>query len=263
MQVETVAPDISTFIGDTDASASTVFVSNGDALIVDAMGSAADAESLRHYIEHDLGKRVRFVIATHYFSDHMAALRKFPDATIVTHELYSHTFASEQHRSAEEEAFFVRPATTFSDRLMMRWGRYTLNLFYNPGGSMSAAGIDVPEADLLFTANAIAGHVSYFVYSTPELVVNAIERLRRCGRGRILTGHGGPQDAVALDYALAYVKELSEYAGRCFANNTQSRLSEAKVEDFLPRQVVATDLDRRYHRRNLDYLMQNGQFLFA
>jgi len=102
-----------------------------------------------------------------------------------------------------------------------------------------------------------------FVSATPDLVVNAIERLRRCGRGRILTGHGGPQDAVALDYALAYVKELSEYAGRCFANNTQSRLSEAKVEDFLPRQVVATDLDRRYHRRNLDYLMQNGQFLFA
>ena len=263
MRVETITSDLSTVIGETDSSASTVFVANGDALIVDAMASTSDAEALRRYVEDDLGKRVRFVVATHYFSDHLAALRAFPDATIVTHELYSHTFASEQHRSAEDESFFVRPALTFSDRLMLRWGRYTLNLFYNPGGSMSAAGIDVPEADLLFTANAISGHVAYFVYSTPDLVIAAIERLRRYGRRRILTGHGGPQDAVALDHALAYVKALNDYAAKCFADGMQSRLSETRVEDFMPRGIEATDLDRRYHQRNLDYLLKNGRFLYA
>jgi cyclase len=263
VRVETVGSDLSIVIGETDSSASTVFVANGDALIVDAMASTSDAEALRRYVEDDLEKRVRFVVVTHYFSDHLAALRTFPDATIVTHELYSHTFASEQHRSAEEQSFFVKPGMTFSNRMMLRWGRYTLNLFYNPGGSMSAAGIDVPEADLLFTANAISGHVAYFVYSTPDLVVKGIERLRRCGRRRILTGHGGPQDALALDHSLAYVNALNEYAAKCFAEGTQAHLADARVEDFMPRGIEATDLDRRYHRRNLDYLLSNGRFLYA
>jgi len=263
MRVETINSDISTVIGDTDASASTVFVANGDALLVDAMGSKADAESLRRYVEDDLGKRVRYVVATHYFSDHLAALRIFPGATIVTHELYSHTFASEQHRSAEEEAFFAKPSMTFSDRLMLRWGHYTLDLFHNPGGSMSAAGIDVPEADLLFTANAIAGRISYFAYSTPDLVLTAIERLRRRGRRRVLTGHGGPQDSVALDHALAYVRALDAYAARCFVSGTQSRLAEARLEEFLAPGLVATDIERRYHARNLEYLLANGRFLYA
>ncbi|MGZ7077962.1 MAG: MBL fold metallo-hydrolase [Thermoanaerobaculia bacterium] len=263
MQIDRIADDISVVIGDTYHSASTVFVANDEALVVDGMGSTRDAESLRRYIEGDLRKQVRFLIATHYFSDHLAALRVFPSATIVAHELYAHTFATELHRSVEENAFFVKPAITFSDRMTLRWGSYTLRLFHNPGDSMSAIGIDVAEADLLFTADAVAGNLSYFAYSTPDLVLAAIDRLRQCGRSRILIGHGGPRDAIALDHARDYVLRLSAHAARCFASGTQSTLTNAPAEDFLPASVTPTETERTYHRRNLDYLLSKGSLLYA
>src|SRR5215212_140208 len=66
--------------------ADNLFLRGGEALLVEGMGSRTDAEALRQYVERVLGKRVRIIVSTHYFSDHMAALGLFPEAEIITHE---------------------------------------------------------------------------------------------------------------------------------------------------------------------------------
>ena len=43
------------------------------ALLIDGMGSVEDAARLRETLVTEWGKRVVFLISTHYFSDHMAA----------------------------------------------------------------------------------------------------------------------------------------------------------------------------------------------
>jgi glyoxylase-like metal-dependent hydrolase (beta-lactamase superfamily II) len=235
MRIETIAPDIQIAIGETYESNSTIFLNGREALLIDGMGSAADAGELQHYIENDLGARVRFIISTHYFSDHMAALAHFPEATIIAHELSAKTFASEQNRSDEEASFFVEPGLTFCDRLTLRWGAHTLELFHNPGHTMSTIGVDVADADLLFTADTAVGNIAYVVYTTPALVAQALERLRDRGRHRIIASHGGMRDAVALDHALAYVRAL------------QAGGVDEPLDDF----------ERIFHRRNLEHLTAN------
>jgi cyclase len=235
MRIETIAPDIQIAIGETYESNSTIFLNGREALLIDGMGSAADAGELQRYVENDLGARVRFVISTHYFSDHMAALTRFPEATIIAHELSANTFAIEQHRSDEEAAFFVEPGLTFSDRMTLHWGAHTLELFHNPGHTMSTIGVDVADADLLFTADTAVGNIAYIVYTTPKLVAQALERLRDRGRHRIISSHAGMRDAVALDHALAYLRALQEGG------------VEEPSEDF----------ERVFHRRNLEHLAAN------
>jgi len=233
MQLEIIASDIQLAIGEAYGSNSTIFLAGRDALLVDGMGSAADAAELRRYVEEDLGARVRLIVSTHYFSDHMAALSRFPGAIVIAHENYAHTFASEQHRTDEEAAFFVEPDLTFSDRLTLRWGAHALELFHNPGHTMSTIGVDVADADLLFTADTVVGNIAYFVYSTMDAVAEALNRLRVRRRRRIIASHGGMHDAVTINCALAYLRALRS-----------GEVDEGKLEDF----------ERVFHRRNLEFL---------
>jgi glyoxylase-like metal-dependent hydrolase (beta-lactamase superfamily II) len=235
MKIERITDDIHVAVGDVYESNSTIFLAGRDALLVDGMGSAHDVDALRRYVEGDLGARVRFIISTHYFSDHMAALSRFSGATVVAHELYAHTFATERFRSAEEAAFYVEPSMTFSDRLTLRWGAHTLELFHNPGHTMSTIGIDVADADLLFAGDTAVGNIGYIAYSTPELLAAAVERLRRRNRSTIISSHGGPRDAAALDHVAGYLDAL----------RSRREIDLDALSDF----------ERIFHGRNLEELI--------
>src|SRR5262245_9483104 len=95
MLINQIEDDLYLVIGETYQSNSTVFVSQDEVLLVDALASAADAEKLRTWVERDLNKQVRFIVCTHYFCDHLAGLNLFPRATIITHRDYLDTFNSE------------------------------------------------------------------------------------------------------------------------------------------------------------------------
>jgi len=237
MQIEQLAPDLFIAIGEAYHANSTVFIKGDEALLIDGMGSIADATELRRLLEDEMGKEVRFIISTHYFSDHIAALRLFPRAEIVAHELYAQTFRSERSRTAEEEAHFVEPTMVIGDRMRMKWGRFKLDLFHNPGHTMSTLAIDVPEADLLFVGDTVVGNLVYLAYSAPELIAIALERLERRGRTRIVASHGGAVSSAAIGHARHYLGRLT--AG------------EVALESCLPEGIVATDFERIFHERNV------------
>jgi len=240
MQIEQLAPDLFVAIGEAYHANSTVFLKGDEALLVDGMGSIADATELRRLLEDEMGKQVRFIISTHYFSDHLAALRLFPRAEIVAHELYAQTFRSERYRTDEEAAHFVEPTMVIGDRMRMKWGRFTLDLFHNPGHTMSNLAIDVPEADLLFVGDTVVGNLVYLAYSAPELFAIALDRLERRRRARIVASHGGARSSAAIGHARHYLGRLT--AG------------EVKLESCLPEGVVGTDFERIFHERNLETL---------
>jgi len=225
MQIEHIAPDLFVAIGDTYHANSTVFLDGDDALLIDGMASIADAEQLRALLD---GKRVRFIISTHYFSDHMAAFKLFPDADVIAHELYAHTFRSERFRTPEEEAHYVEPTIVIGDRMRLRFGRFTLDLFHNPGHTMSTIGVDVPEEDLLFTADTVVGNIVYLAYSAPSLLHSALDRLERRGRSRVIASHGGVQPSSVIANARRYLTRLPN-------------VDPAELSDF----------ERIFHARNL------------
>lgn len=251
IQINKIQQDLYLVIGETYKSNSTVFISGDEVLLVDALGSTQDADDLRSFIELDLEKRVRLILSTHYFSDHLAGLNTFPHATVLAHENYRDTFDSEQFRSDEEMSFFREPNVLISDRIKIRWGSFTLDVFHNPGHTSSTLAVDVLEADLLFVGDTLVGNILYLRYSTPERFVTALDRLRSKARPQIISSHGGVRSSDAIDNAAYYLERLR-------SREVDESLLGAPLEDFLPANVSPVAYERLYHERNLQTLIERA-----
>jgi cyclase len=262
MRVEQIAPDVHILVGEAFASNSTIIVGGDDeALMIDAMASRADGEDLRAFVETELGKRVRFIICTHFFSDHLAALKLFPKATVIAHQNYSHTFDAERFRTEADKEHFREPDVLISDGVVMRWGRYVLDLFYNPGHTMSTINIDVPGADLLFVGDNIVGNLVYLKYSTPELARRALERLHRRRRAHIIEGHQGVLGRETVDNALHYLNSLERQVRRArLSTDSKNAIMEIGLEQCLKPGVAGTPFERTFHGRNLETAIERGLF---
>lgn len=261
MLVNQIEDDLYLLIGETYHSNSTVFVSGDQVLLVDALGSGADAEKLRDFVETELQKEVRFIVCTHFFADHMAALNLFPQANVIAHKDYLGTFNSELYRSKEEETHFREPDIVISDQLQIRWGKYALDIFHNPGHTPSTLGIDVQGAGLLLVGDTLVGNIVYLAYSTPDLFGGALERLQMKARPRVISSHGDVRSPAAISNAQFYLESLRVRTdeARASAAGVQSLL-QAQLETCLPAGVQATPFERIFHDRNLHTILDQNFF---
>jgi glyoxylase-like metal-dependent hydrolase (beta-lactamase superfamily II) len=171
------------------------------------------------------------------------------------------TFTSEKYRSEEEGAHFVEPDILVSDGIKIRWGSYTLDIFHNPGHTMSTLSIDVPEADLLMVGDTVVGNIAYLYYSTPERHFAALGRLRARARGRLVSSHGGVRSSAAIGNALFYLERLGDRANEAYSSSEgEQSLLKAPLENFLPADVEATSFEKIFHERNLRTIIERKLF---
>jgi cyclase len=262
MRIEQIEPDIYMFVGEFYQSVSTAITDGDRVLLIDGQASREDAEALRRFIEGELKKQVRLILSTHYMSDHMAALKLFPAAPIIAQQNYMHTFESQRSLTEEARACFVWPTVEFSDKLLMRWGRYTLDVFHNPSHTLSTIGIDIPEADLLLVGDAFFGG-TVFVSSAgePKDFYTALRRLESKGRNRVIPGHIGMYDGRAFEHALFYLKALQgqveEVRGASRGENSILRIP---IESCLAPRVEASDFEKEFHQINLELIVNRNLF---
>lgn len=263
MHIEKVESDIFLFRGDAYESLATVFLHGGRALLIDALAGAKDAEMMRNHIEHELCAQVHLIVMTHYMNDHMAALQLFPGAQIVAHRHYMHTYLSQKARTAEQDGQFVAPTITFTGSFNFQWGRHALEVFHNPGKTMCAVGIDVPDADLLFCGDAIVGHTAYLGTSAPEEIEAALVQFQRRRRGKIIPGHIGLLSGRAFGDARRYLDRLgtSVFKAR-HEGSPESIIRGIRIENCLPAEIQPSSFERYWHGRNLDLIINRHLFAF-
>src|SRR5215831_8024101 len=128
MRIEKLAEDLFHFRGAAYDSGSLALLDGQRVLLVDGLASVADAEAMRRVLVEDWGARVTLCVATHFFSDHMAAWNLFPEAELLAHVNAVQTFWSEQFRTPEEAAHFREPTRLLSGRLELTWGRHRVEV---------------------------------------------------------------------------------------------------------------------------------------
>ena len=263
MRTEQLEKDIFVITGEFYQSIATAFIRGDEVLLVDALASREDAEKLQKFIETELKKKVRFVVLTHYMCDHLAGLKLFPNAEIVAHQNFRQTFDSQKSISPEEADFFVEPSIVFSDKIAIKWGRLTLDIFHNPSHTQSTVGIDVPEADLLLIGDAVFGNTIFLSSAgEPELFESAIKNLRSRNRSRIVPGHITIRDKTVFENAEFYLKSLQtqvEKARR--SSNGENAIQQISMKSCLPNGVVASDFEDEFHRINLKLIIERKLFL--
>ena len=251
MRIEQIDTDILLFRGDTLESLATAFIDGPRVLLVDALAADSEARAMRDYLETTLGKRVEATILTHGHSDHLAGVRLFPGADIIAQRLFLYTYMEKNGQSGET---LVAPTTVVDQRLTLAWGRHTLELFHNPGKTMCSLGIEVADADLLFAADNIVGNIAYIGASVPELIDEAIVRLQRRGRSRIIPGHIGIQDWTALSNARHYLAMLRPQVGK--ARGDAATIRAIALEDCLAGGVQPTPFELHWHGQNLERIVE-------
>lgn len=264
MHIEQIDTDIVLFRGDDYESLATVFLHRGRALLIDALADAKEAQIMRRHIEDNLGAQVGLIVMTHYMNDHMAALQLFPEAQIVAHQYYMHTYLSQRMRTAEDDTQFVAPTVIFTGSLKFHWGRHALEVFHNPGKTMCAVGVDVPGCDLIFCGDAIVGHTAYLGTSAPELIDESLIQLQRRRRGKIIPGHIGVLSGSAFGDARRYLSRLGKYVSEArLEDSPESRIRDIRIEDCLPTDIQPTSFERVWHGRNLDLIIDRRLFAFG
>lgn len=263
MRKEQLETDIFSIIGDSYQSISTAFIRGDEVLLVDALASRRDAEELRDFIETELKKDVRFIILTHYMCDHMAALKSFPKAEIIAHQNYRRTFDSQKSVSKEEADFYTEPTIVFSDGILMKWGRLTLDVFHNPSHTQSTVGIDVPEADLLLIGDAIFGNTIFLSSAgEPKLFKSAISNLRSRNRRRIIPGHIGVRDETVFENAEFYLDALEKEVEKARQlPDGEKAILQIPIKNCLPNEIAASDFEDEFHRLNLKIIIERNLFL--
>jgi glyoxylase-like metal-dependent hydrolase (beta-lactamase superfamily II) len=259
MRVHALEKDLYVAIGNAFDSNCTILLEDGEAFLIDAMASKTDGNRLKQLIEIELNAKVRFIACTHFFSDHLAALKLFPESEIIAHKNYSHTFDLERFRSEEERSFFVEPTILISDELSIRWGRYHLNLFFNPGHTMSTINIDIPEADHIHVGDTVVGNIAYFAYSSPTMFFRALTRIKHTGRKNLIASHLEPRSSSAVDHAIHYLKALKlRVVERGYKEDDVLRIN---LQDCLPANVEATPFETIFHKRNLKFIVEQKLFV--
>ncbi len=182
-------------------------------------------------------------------------------AQIIAHRNYDHTFDAEMFRTDEEKEHFVEPDILISGAVRMRWGKFVLDIFHNPGHTMSTINIDIPIADLLMVGDNIVGRMVYLNYSTPRLAQAALERISRRARGRIVEGHQGLLDGDVVNSALHYLNSLGARIKEArLATKSDQAIREISLDQCLPPHVEGTDFERIFHQRNLQTVIERGLF---
>ena len=256
-----IAEDIYLFIAKQYETNALIFTRGDDALLIDTTANAEDGAALRHYVENELGKTVRFIVLTHYFSDHIAGAKQFPGAEIVTHEFYAHTFDSEHFREATTFQNFVRPTMLIASTLTWHWGRYTLRIFHNPGHTLGTLNVEIPEADLLHVSDNVVGRLIYLGYNAADLVQRAVREARQRGRGRIVASHGGVRPADDLSSALRYADRLEKTVRSLRSRGAGSEdILNVDVQKCFDEGAEATEFERLYHQRNLACIVDREMF---
>ena len=261
MRIQELATDVVIFVGDEVESVATAFMDGDRALLVDALGSEADAARLKEVLCGEMGKTVHLIAATHFMSDHIAGMSLFPEALTLAHRHHRQAFLS-QNRPVP--ALYREPDIVF-DNMALRWGRHQLRFLHNPGKTMDHFSVDVPTADLVCVGDNIVGNIVYLSRADPALQRAAIGRIQQFGRSRVVGGHMGVFDASVLDNALYYLRRMLDIVVDIRLTATPVEMapliSNIRLEDCIAPGVVPTAFEREWHGHNLDVI--DTQSIFA
>lgn len=182
-QVERVSDDVYVFTSELYAqvTAGVIDTSEG-AVVVDTLPYPSETLELKKFVEGRLSSRVRYVINTHYHSDHTYGTCLFPGAQVVAHVLCRdllNTRGRQGLKAAQAESSelagvrLVMPDFLFdTGKLQIHLGEKTLVLKHSPGHSADVITVLVEEERVLFASDTVMPVPFFADGDLDELVVS-------------------------------------------------------------------------------------------
>jgi cyclase len=265
MRRDRVAEDIYTFGSDIYAqvTAGIILTSEGT-IVIDTLPFPQETQAMLEFIAERSTGPVRYVINTHYHSDHTNGNYLFPEAEIIAHRLCRETLLKwgEQSlaaaRSDTPELADVRvrlPNIVFEHDLYIHLGHRSMLLTPLPGHSADSIGVLIEGDKILFAGDAMLP-VPYFVWGDAGRTAHSLRAIRALKPESVIQGHGDlllkgelveeiESSMHYLECITAKVKELLE------EDAPESALRSIDIESCGKSRVPLDGLVQHLHRENL------------
>lgn len=239
-------------------------------VLIDTLAYPNEVRDIKRFIEERLGRPVRYIINTHYHTDHTLGNSFFPQATIVSHALCRHfldTKGREALEASKESNLELRevgirlPNVTFEGgSATVRVGKRTLELVPLPGHSADGIGVLVVEDRVLFSGDVMMP-VPYLADGDYDLMVASMKSIARMKLENLVQGHGesalrGEVNLIVranLSY-LSAIRRHVRTAGR--RKDPMGYLEKIGIEECGKSRILLNGLAEDLHRRNLIALYQ-------
>jgi cyclase len=269
MQRERVADDIYVFTSELYAqvTAGAVITPEG-AILIDTLVFPEEVRVLKNFLEDRLNCPVRYIINTHYHSDHTYGTCFFPDAQVIAHarcyDLLNtrgrEGLAAAQLSTSEfRDVQVVLPHMVFeSDCMTVHLGNKTVEMWHSPGHSPDSIVCLVKEDRVLFAADTLMP-IPYFVDGNYDQFVNSLESLKQGGFENVVQGHGevvlrGEVDRV-IQNDLDYLATIRRHVETIIAKRLGlDALDEIAIEDCGKSRIPLNGLVQDLHQANLHAL---------
>jgi len=235
------------------------------AVLIDSMALPEETLAIRSFVEDNLQMPVRYIINTHYHTDHTLGNCFFPGATIIGHTL-TRKLMLEKNATALEKAKedfqayqksrIVPPSLAFdAGTLSLQVGKKHLKIFPVAGNSPVGIAVLVREDRVLFAGDAYMP-LPYIVEGDLDQQAETIKIIGKMSLENIVQGHGdiilrGEIEQATrsnLNY-LANLKKVVKAAARM--KDPTNKLKAATVEACGKSRVLLGGLVGELHRRNL------------
>jgi glyoxylase-like metal-dependent hydrolase (beta-lactamase superfamily II) len=265
MRRDRVAEDIYTFSSDIYAqvTAGIVLTSEGT-IVIDTLPFPQETQAMLDFITERSKGPVRYVINTHYHSDHTNGNYLFPEAEIIAHRLCRETLVKWGEQSLEAarrdtpglaEVRVRLPNIVFEHDMYIHLGDRSLFLTPLPGHTLDSIGVLIEGDKILFSGDAMLP-VPYIVWGDAGHTAHSLRTIRGLKPESVIQGHGDlllkGELAEEIESSMRYlecittkVKELVE------ADAPESALRTIDIESCGKSRVPLDGLVQHLHRENL------------
>ena len=234
-------------------------------VIIDTLAYPEETQELRDFVVNRLGSPVRYVINTHYHTDHTLGNRFFAGALFLSHRMCRELLSTRgkvaletaQVRNRElKDVKLLLPDVVFdSGELAIRVGKRTLHIVPLPGHSPDGIGVLILEDRVLFSGDAMMP-VPYLLDGDLDDMVGSLKRIPRMKLENLVQGHGEVilrgevQNAVRSN--LNYLANIRKFARRAAHRRAGlESLELVTVEECGKSRILMNGLAPELHRRNL------------
>ena len=223
-------------------------------VVFDTLIRPVDINELKTYTD-SLNKPVRFIINTHWHSDHCYGNRKIAmdDTVIIAHRDFWTTISREKYVISNKRKRTInnniikKPTITFRESCELHEDM-NLRIIHTPGHSPDSSSIYSDDRAFVICGDTVLNScnekyaIPYFYWGSLDNLVDSLTQLCSLNCGIYLTGHGYYVNKSKLESDMYYLKNLKEK----FLNivrNTKDRnfdvikeilKKEIKPEDCLP-----------------------------
>lgn len=272
MNRERVAEDVYVFTSKLYAQVNAGAIVGPDwSVLIDTLAYPEETLEIREFLEERLSSPVRYLINTHYHSDHTLGNSWFPNAIVLGHSRCRDLLDKVGRKSLEEakrqnrelrDVAIVLPDVVFSKGgIGIRVGKRTLRLVNLPGHSPDGIGVLLVEDRVLFSGD-IMMPIPYLVDGDYEQMTESLKQIPRMKLENLVQGHGEVilrgEVSSAVRSNLKYLNVIRKHVRQ--ANRRKDYLTyleDIDVEACGKSRILLGGLSENLHQRNLMTLFKH------